>query len=350
MNNAWQHDPIWFAPTRKLGGGWIAHKDAPSPAAAPDYTGAAQATAAGNIDAARAATAANRVDTYTPYGNLTYTNYAYNGNPDKWSSSIELSPTGQRLLDTQNQTSLGLGSSINSALDNTRNAMGRPFDPSQVGPIQTSAGVSPNYVTSAQMDPEARQHAEQAAYAAATSRLDPQWNQREQMQQTQLRNQGLVPGGEAYTNAMRDFNFGRNDAYSQAQNNAVQQGLANQQSQFGMNLQNANLGNQVGTQQFQQGLANANLANSASQQQLQQQAYLRSLPLNELNALRTGAQVTNPQFQNAPQQQTTPGANFSGAANSSGQYAQGLYNAGVGQANAFNSGLFSLGAAGIGML
>lgn len=39
---------------------------------APDYTGAANATAAGNLEAARAASAANRVNQYTPYGNLIY--------------------------------------------------------------------------------------------------------------------------------------------------------------------------------------------------------------------------------------------------------------------------------------
>ena len=39
---------------------------------APDYTGAAQATAAGNLEAARATAAANRVNQYTPYGSLEY--------------------------------------------------------------------------------------------------------------------------------------------------------------------------------------------------------------------------------------------------------------------------------------
>ena len=40
--------------------------------AAPDYTGAAIATAQGNVDAARATAAANRVNQYTPTGNLVY--------------------------------------------------------------------------------------------------------------------------------------------------------------------------------------------------------------------------------------------------------------------------------------
>ena len=39
----------------------------------PDYTGAAQATAAGNLEAARATAAANRTNQITPYGSLIYT-------------------------------------------------------------------------------------------------------------------------------------------------------------------------------------------------------------------------------------------------------------------------------------
>src|SRR5678809_965934 len=50
-----------------------------SPPPAPDYTGAAQATAQGNIDAAKAAAEANRVNQVTPYGNLQYSQDANGG-------------------------------------------------------------------------------------------------------------------------------------------------------------------------------------------------------------------------------------------------------------------------------
>jgi len=55
------------------GGGFLGLGPAPSAPAPPDYTGAAQQTAQGNIDAARLAVAANRVNQYTPYGSLEYT-------------------------------------------------------------------------------------------------------------------------------------------------------------------------------------------------------------------------------------------------------------------------------------
>lgn len=54
------------------GGGFLGLGPAPSAPAAPDYRGAAQQTAAGNLEAARAAAAANRINQITPYGSLVY--------------------------------------------------------------------------------------------------------------------------------------------------------------------------------------------------------------------------------------------------------------------------------------
>ena len=256
-----------------------------SPPPAPDYAGAAQATAQGNLEATRAATAANRINQYTPYGSLTYAHNPEEGNPDGgWSQTVNLSPVGQQLLDYSNNAALGLGEQTGLALDRVGQGLSQPFDFGSVGDVQN------------------------AAEGAITSRLDPLWDRKQQQTETQLVNQGLRPGTEAYDNAMKDFNFGRNDAYQQAI-------LA------GINTM---------PQTFQ-------LANS-----------LRNQPLNELNALRTGSQVTNPTFNQVPQQQTTTGANMLGAAQAQGQYDMGLYNANVAQDNAMMNGLFSLGGAALG--
>jgi hypothetical protein len=79
------------------GGGFLGLGPAPSAPAAPDYRAAAQETAAGNIDAARLATAANRVNQVTPYGNLTYaiTGADPYGNPT-WTATQTLSPAQQQ--------------------------------------------------------------------------------------------------------------------------------------------------------------------------------------------------------------------------------------------------------------
>jgi hypothetical protein len=244
------------------------HKDSPSPPAAPDYKGAAVATQQSSM-----------VNQNTPYGSLTYSPDSVSRFPDQpsYTSTIDLSPTGEKLLDTQNQAALGLGTSINKAL----------------GSVQ---GQGP-------MDQNSVQATADRAYKNYTARLDPQWEHQQATTETQLRNQGLVPGDEAYDAAMRDFNNAKNDAYTQANTASIN----------------------TMPQTYQ-------LASSQYNQ-----------PLNYLNALRTGAQVTNPQF--TP---PTAGANFLGAAQGQGQYGMGLYNAGVGQANAFNSGLFNIGAAAIG--
>jgi hypothetical protein len=48
------------------------------------------------------------------------------------------------------------------------------------------------------------------------ARLDPQWAQNTDKQQSQLAAQGLTPGMPGYDNAMRVFNQGKNDAYNSA--------------------------------------------------------------------------------------------------------------------------------------
>jgi len=155
--------------------------------------------------------------------------------------------------------------------------------------------------------------------------------------------------GQGYQQAL-----GNLSAYNAAQGQANQQNQgaaqfanAAAQNQFGMGQQNAALNNQAAQQMFQQGLANANLTNQNRQQSIQEQAYLRSLPLNELNSLRTGAQVQNPQFQ--PYQGVTVGQTpVFQAAQAQNQAAQNQYGQEVAQANAFNQGLFTLGGAAIG--
>lgn len=259
-----------------------------SPPPAPDYAGAAQATAAGNAEAARIAAKANRVSQYTPYGNLIYTS-GVGGDPDQWKSEVQLSPAQQQLLEQQNQTSLGLAGLQNKGLSYVQNMLDKPFDTSQL-PAQM---VNPG----------------QTAQDAIMARLDPTFTRRQSQLETQLANQGIARGTEAFTAAQTDLDRARNDAYTQAA------------------LQGMGIGQQ------------------ARQQALQEQAYLRNEPLNTLNAVRTGAQVTNPQFSNVPQQATTQGADLLGAAQAQYGAALGGYNAQQAGNNALINGLFNMGAA-----
>ena len=55
--------------------------------ATPDYTGAAKATAQGNLDLARYQTAANRINQTNPYGSVNYSkSYDPSGN-EVWSQT-----------------------------------------------------------------------------------------------------------------------------------------------------------------------------------------------------------------------------------------------------------------------
>ena len=215
--------------------------------------------------------APNQADYWIPSG----------GDPDRWTSNIELSPTGQQLLDYSDAAQLGLGKQTGLALGRVDETLSQPFD---YGSVQDIADQS---------------------YNMQTSRLDPQWAQNKQMFDAQMANQGITAGGEAYDNAARQFGQQRNDAYNQARLSSI------------------------GTMPQTYQLSSAR----------------RSQPLNELNALRTGAQVTNPSFGAVPQQQTTAGPNLLGALQGQYQADMNAYNAEAAQGNSMTSGLVGLASA-----
>jgi hypothetical protein len=270
------------------GGGFLGLGPAPSAPAAPDYRAAAQETAAGNLEAARAATAANRVNQITPYGRLEYsvTGQDPYGNPT-WTATQTLSPAQQQLLDYQNQTSIGLGQLAGKGLGYVENMLETPFDTSKL----PSTGFNPS----------------QTYQEAYMQRLAPQLQQNREQLQQRLANQGIDIGSTAYDRAMMQQAQRENDLLAAA----TTQG-------FGVGQQ-------------------------ARQTALQEQAYLRNEPLNTLSAVRTGAQVQGPQFVNSAQQATTAGPDILGAAQMGYNAQMGDFNAKqAAQAN-LNQGLFSLG-------
>jgi len=264
----------------------------PAQAATPDYTGAAQQTAAGNLAAAQAATAANRVNQVTPYGNLNYTITGQDpyGNPT-WTATQTLSPDQQQLYNYDIATQKGLGELQQKGLGYVSGMLDKPFDTSSLA----STGFNPG----------------QSYQDAYMERLAPQLAQSRESTQVQLANQGVVPGTQAYENAMRQQQQKENDILL----GATTQG-------FG-----------VGQQARQQGF--------------QELAYQRNEPINTLNAVRSGSQVTGPSFVNSAQQATTSGADYMGAAGLTGQANQANANATNAQQNAMMQGLFSLGGAGV---
>ena len=154
------------------------------------YIQSAQATTLGNLAGATQATAANRVNQVTPYGNLNYskTTDQY-GNPT-WTATQSLSPELQDLT----QSSL------------------KGLQASQENPMY---GINPGETYS----------------DAIMRRLAPQIAQSDEQQTAALANQGIVPGTIAYDNAMRTYNQGKNDLLTSAQINGMNTGLQAQQLQ-----------------------------------------------------------------------------------------------------------------------
>ena len=275
-----------------LGGITGALFGSPATPATPDYTGAAQATAAGNLDAARAATAANRVNQVTPYGSLNYavTGQDPYGNPT-WTATSTLSPEQKQLYDYDIGSSLGLGKLQEKGLGYVSNMLDKPFDTSNL----PSTGINPGEQMS----------------ESIMRRLSPTIEMERKQFDTQMANQGIPVGSEAYENAKRAFDQRQNDRLTSA---VIQ-------------------GTQTGLQARGQGFS--------------EQAYQRNEPINTLNAVRSGSQVTNPNsfYVNAPQQATTAGADLLGAAGMTGNAAIANANAANANRNAMMQGLFSLGGA-----
>ena len=130
----------------------------------------------------------------------------------------------QTWQDGKLQTSLngGLGDAATALTQQAGQALANPFDFGQFGPAGTGD--------------TARDQAITGAYGQATSRLDPQWQQREAAARTQLLNQGLDPSSEAFRTEMGNLGMQRNDAYQGAMSGAIAQGTAAGDSAFRNNM------------------------------------------------------------------------------------------------------------------
>lgn len=312
----------------------------PETPATPDYASAAKETAAGNLEAARAAAAANRVNQVTPYGSLNYsvTGKDPYGNPT-WTATTALSPEQQQLYNYDVQSSLGLGRLQNKGLNYVGQMIDQPFSTASL-PQLSSQLNAPKLQTS--LENQGMEGWDKAS-GLIMQRLAPQMERQQKSLDTQLANQGIMRGSEAYNQAQQDLAMKQNDLMNQAQLT----GLGAQQQFFGQGLQAGQFGNTAQQQMLQNQLSQAELANRARGQGFQELAYQRNEPINTLNAVRSGSQVTTPNqfYVNAPQQATTAGADMLGAAGMTGNAAIANANAQNANRNAMMQGLFSLGGA-----
>lgn len=364
------------ATDKSYANGLLSKAKAPPP---PDYTGAAQATAAGNLETARYTTGANRVNQVTPAGTLTYTKNPifdqagydqamaeYNALSPKakktalipnrsaytnenWTATQAYSPEQQAIYNQENALNLGLMSTANRGLDYANDILSKPgVDLSKLPQIASSAGT-PSTAMKSSVDtsnlPSYGINPGETYTDAIMRRLSPQIEQQSASEESRLANQGIGLGSSAYKTAKDIFNQKQNDLLTSAQIQGMQTGLQANQQQFGQNATQAQLANQVNQQQFGQGLSNAQLQNAAQQQGFQQQAYNQMQPINVINALRTGSQVDTPNYANVPQQANVAGADILGATNAGYNAQLGAVNAQNAATGNFTGGLMNLGGA-----
>ena len=273
--------------------------DGPPQPEAPDYTGAAEATAAGNLAMAREAVEANRVNQTTPWGSSTWTRPTAPGGT--WSQSTTLSPEQQNLYNLNTQTNTNMAEIGLAGLGAAGDMFKTPLD-------FTGLGEYKNY-----------DEMRQGIMDNMLTRSNTQIGQDREAMAAQLIAQGIPRGSEAFNREMTQLDQKQTDARQQAELGATQQTgeMINQSGK----IRNQKI-NEILTQ--------------------------RQNPLNELNALRTGNQVSSPQFSAVPQQQTTLGPDYMGATTATGNWNLAGWNAEQAQNNAIISGLFSLGGSAMG--
>jgi hypothetical protein len=264
-----------------------------------------QQQVASNLNTAFGQSVLNNTNQVTPYGNLTYTK-----NPPtdvmgtslpSWTATTTLDPAQQRILDSQTSATGKTYDLANQYADRIKDATAKPYS-------YDGLPAAPQY------DEAART----AARDRITARQEPIFDRQDAGLRTRLANQGLQPGTEAYTNAMRDQSTRQNDYY------------------LGADAQAGDEASRI-----------FGLQGTTRDRAINEMAGLRSQPINEVSALLGTGGVQSPNFVNTPQTQvqaadvTTPQlAQYQGQMQ---QWQQGQQNN-----NALMGSLFGLAGAGLG--
>lgn len=312
----------------------------PSPPPAPDYAGAARAQGAANVEAARTQGQINNPNVVTPYGTQTTTwgsgfdeqgynaaldayhnsrdqhlrqygsygpyvapdrNLFIRGNPDQPTLTQTLSPEQQAIYDQRTQNQTGLGQVAGQGIDSLQGVVGTQVDFSGAPQTGSYDDTRRNVID------------------AMMSRTNEDYGRQTDQTNSDLVAAGIRPGTKAYADRMQMIERSRNDARQQAE---IAGGNAASQA-YGMD-------------------------SDRRRQAITELLARRQTPLNEISALMSGSQVSNPftapgYAQNA---QVAPAPVF-GATQAQGAWDQGLYNVGAAQASNLQQGLFGLAGAGV---
>lgn len=227
-----------------------------------------------------------------------YADYKTGDSVPSYNATTTLSPEQQQLLDSSNRQSIALNRMGEAQLGRIDSNISTPFSFNGLSDAPNSSDYATNQAS---------------GQDAILSRLNPQFDKDYESLATRLANQGIQVGSDAYNSEMNNFNNTKTDARMQAV------------------LQGANYANS--TQQA---------ALQRRQQAIQEYTTQRNAPLNELTALTSGTQVTNPSFNNTSYQGAAP-VDYTSLVNNQYQSQLAAANAKNASSNSMMSGLFGLG-------
>lgn len=257
---------------------------------APDPKDTAAASTGTNVATAIANSGLNSVDQYTPDGSLTYETTGYESFTDPYSGQTYQIPkrTATQTLSAANQAIKDQTDSAQLGLGQTANTL--------IGNAQ--AGLSTPFEFN-------NQDAENWAYDLASPRLLAQQGQNDASLRSTLANKGIKEGSAAWKSEMERLTQGNSDQLNQ-------------------------------------------LALNGRGQAFNEQLTGRNQSINELTALLSGSQVSQPNYVNAPQS-TIPTTDTAGIINQDYSNRMGAYNSALGQWNSTAGGLMGLGGKLIGL-
>jgi len=302
---------------------------APAPPAAPNYQQAAQAQGSENRQTAEFNSRLNNPNVVNPYGTQS-TTYSTNfdqaaldrdraawlsggGRPDRFKYDPDkytirtptltqtFSPEQQAIFNQQNQAKFGLGQLANTGIGSLGEVIGQNVDLSGISAVPRSGEVN------------------QRVIDAMTSRTMEDYGRKRDEANSQMIAAGLRPGSKGYDDAMQLIQRGENDARQQAVLAGYDQGAKT----FGQDTQSRGM-------------------------ELSDYYAQRQTPLNEIAALMSGSQVTNPYTMPGYQASgNAQGSPLFGATQATGDWNTGLYNAKAAQQGNMMQGLFGLGSMGM---
>lgn len=335
---------------------------APSPPPPPDPYKVSAADQHAQTGTAIANTWMQNANEYGPFGNVSYNRTGTQYTQDAQGKQIEIptfsrtqsmSPAEQAKYDAENALTMkayGLG---NKQFDALAQLWDQPFTGSDKTEFSFDAPNAPDLQTAKDWNQDDYEGYRARALDTYKQYMQPQLDKGYQARMTELQNQGITRGSDAYDTARQQADRTMTDAnlqmVMQAGSEADRARMIDEGNRSDY-MNTINYNNSVAQQGFGNAMDITNFKNSLAAQQYQKEADIRSRPIQEMSAiLGLGGDVNVPQF--APYRAgTIQNTDVAGNVYKTAQLEQQNYQAKLQAYQAKQSGLFGLGSAAIGGL